>query len=313
MNAYPIKLKPIYKARIWGGKNLETLLNKEIPSLEPIGETWELSCREGDESIISNGVLEGLTLNHVLQQYGNSIIGTKYEVYMDRFPLLIKFIDAKEKLSIQVHPDDQYALAFEGDLGKTEAWYIVDAKEDSKIIYGLKDHITKKDFISSLENGSIEDTLNEIHVKAGDIIFIPAGTVHAIGEGIVIFEVQQNSDVTYRLYDWQRVGLDGKARELHIDKALDVIDFDSNNKKIVNQKLSCHVFTIEEIICVDFYMHILPGDSFEILTFIEGTGEIEYGEGNREHAKAGDTILLPASLGRYKIVGYCKLLKTYIN
>ncbi len=313
MKAYPIKLQPLYKARIWGGKNLEASLNKAISSLEPIGEAWELSCREGDESIISNGSLEGLTISDVLRQYGSAILGEKYEEYIKRFPLLIKFIDANEKLSVQVHPYDQYALAHEGDLGKTEAWYIVSANENSRIIYGLKDHLTKEGFISSLENGSIEDTLNEVQVKAGDIIFIPAGTVHAIGEGIVLFEVQQNSDVTYRLYDWQRVGLDGKARELHIDKALDVISFNNKNKTIVNQKLSCDLFTIEEIICVDSYNHILTGAYFEVLTFIEGKGEIEYGEGNREPANLGDTFLIPASLGMYKIVGGCRLLKTYIE
>ncbi len=313
MIAYPIKLQPLYKARIWGGKNLKASLNKVISSLEPIGEAWELSCREGDESIISNGCLEGLTLSDVLQQNASAILGKKYEEYIDRFPLLIKFIDANEKLSVQVHPDDQYALAFEEDLGKTEAWYIVNANENSRIIYGLKDFITKTDFISSLTNGNIEETLNEIQVKAGDIIYIPAGTVHAIGEGIVLYEVQQNSDVTYRLYDWERLGLDGKARELHIEKALDVIDFNNKNKKIVNQKLSCNLFTIEEIICVEAYKHILSGNSFEVLTFIEGKGEIEYGEGYRQHASAGDTFLIPASLGNYKILGGCKLLKTYIE
>lgn len=226
-----------YKERVWGGTSLRDRLNKKIP-YDHTGESWEVACHDNGDSIIRNGVLQGLTLKEALQVHAKEITGQDMKAD-EKFPLLIKFIDAKDKLSVQVHPEDAYAMINEnGELGKSEAWYILDAKPGAKLIAGLKDKVSKEDFIEALEKkGELEHVLNEVEVHTGDVINIPAGFVHAIEDGILLAEIQQNSDTTYRVYDWNRVGLDGKSRELHVDKSLDVIDFEGKHAKEITKGL----------------------------------------------------------------------------
>lgn len=228
---YSIKFEPVFKEKVWGGNKLAKYLSKDVSMDVKVGESWEIACHREGTSKIRNGEYKGLTLEELIKHYGDIVFGKSIEKITDRFPLLIKFIDANDKLSVQVHPDDEYAMKFEDDFGKTEMWYIVDAEPGAKLVYGLKKGITKEDFIKAIENNDFDEILREIEVKKGDVVFIPAGTIHAIGKGILIAEIQQSSDITYRVYDWNRVGLDGKPRELHIEKALDVINFDEYIEK----------------------------------------------------------------------------------
>ena len=219
----PLFFDPIYKSIIWGGRNLERIFNRSLPEGK-VAESWEISNHGKDNSIITNGEFKGKSLNELLNKFGSKLVGKKCS--SERFPLLIKLIDANDKLSVQVHPDNEYAKIHDNDLGKTEMWYIIDAKPNAKLICGVKSGTTKKQFEEAIKNNTLNEYLNYVDVKKGDTIFIPSGTVHAILDGIVIAEIQQNSDTTYRVYDWGRVGKDGKPRELHVEKALDVINFE---------------------------------------------------------------------------------------
>ena len=245
-----------------------------------------------------------------------------------RFPLLINFIDANDKLSVQVHPDDTYAYKHENEPGKTEMWYIISAKPRAKLVYGLRKHVTKEIFERAIENNTIEETLNEVEVKKGDVFFIPAGMVHAIGDGIVIAEIQQNSNTTYRVYDWDRVGLDGNPRKLHIEKALDVIDFGlefadchtvRNRRTLVSSKstilASCPYFTTELLEIKEKHTENTYNKGFHVLIGIEGTFKILYaseGQKCEEKIKKSETMVIPACIGEYTIVGKGTMIKTYI-
>lgn len=321
---YPLKFIPVYKEKVWGGKNLSGSLNKKIPEDTLIGESWELCLHRQGTSIIANGALAGKSIEEVLNKYGAEILGENHSESSGKFPLLIKYIDANDKLSVQVHPEDEYAMANEGEQGKTEMWYIVHAKPGAKLVYGLKEGISKECFKKAIEKDQIEETLNEIEVRKGDVFFIPAGTIHAIGEGIIIAEIQQNSDTTYRVYDWGRVGLDGKPRELHIKKALDAISFSNVKSKLTVEGLvmdrhgyistyfvCCPYFTMELLEIESKYADYLDGKGFQILMAIEGELQIIYNGEKRENLTIGETILLPASLGVYKIIGRGKVIKTY--
>lgn len=319
---YPIKFVPIYKEKVWGGNRLMKELLKEIAVTTEIGESWEIACHKEGTCKISNGMYRNKTLEELMHENSSEIFGKISTNFKDRFPLLVKFIDANDKLSVQVHPDDDYAMRYENDLGKTEMWYVVDAHPGAKIIYGLKKGVTKDDFIKAIERNDIASTLREVEVKKGDVIFIPAGTVYAIGKGILIAEIQQNSDVTYRVYDWDRVGMDGKPRDLHIDKALDVINFDRfvENPKIESQivarpgykiinSLSCDYFDVNVLNVDDYYGRELKGERFEILMCIDGEFDIEYGDGFESFVK-GETILVPANIGEFTLKGQGRVLKT---
>ncbi|WP_027307660.1 mannose-6-phosphate isomerase, class I [Caloramator sp. ALD01] len=317
---YPLFFQPVYKEIIWGGQNLNKIFGRSLP-YEKTAESWEVCCHKNGMSIIENGIYKEKTLQEIIDIYKEELLGTKALKY-DRFPLLIKYIDANDKLSVQVHPNDEYALKFEGDFGKTEMWYVVDAKDDAKLIYGVKEGTTKEEFKEALFNKQLEDCLNYVSVKKGDVIFIPSGTVHAILDGIVIAEIQQNSDTTYRVYDWNRVDKNGKPRELHIEKALDVIDFNISGKVVspVSQKFNgyslsniakCNYFSVDEINVENKYFDKTNGESFHIYMCIEGNGRLNY-NGEIYDISAGKTFMIPAKKEEFTIEGQLKLLKAYL-
>ncbi len=235
---YPLKFKPVYKDYLWGGGNkMSEQFGRTLPG-DCIAESWDVACHNNGMSTVSNGPLEGLPLEALFAYYRQPpLLGKDCDKY-EKFPLLIKIIDAKQRLSLQVHPEDVYANINEnGELGKNEMWYVIRAEEGSKLAIGLKDGVSKEMFAKAISDGSLGDHINYMPVSAGDVINIPAGLIHAIGEGIMIAEVQQNSDTTYRVFDWNRVGVDGKPRPpLHVDKALDVIDFDQRISKEKNSR-----------------------------------------------------------------------------
>ena len=310
---YPIIFTPDYKERVWGGKKLNTILGKEIP-FEHTGESWEIACHENGQSLVKNGEFKGLAMVELLEKHGEKIIGKNF-AKGDKFPLLIKFIDAKDKLSVQVHPEDDYAFTHEnGELGKSEAWYILQANEGSKLVAGIKDGVTKELFEEKLKNNELEEVLNEVEVKAGDVLDIPAGLLHAIGDGILLAEIQQNSDTTYRVYDWGRVGLDGNPRELHIQKSIDVIDFDQKHSKdlVKGVKATYDGFSMTEFVRNDYFvLQELVVDTeyvqeklvadFEIYMCVKGSCKIEYNEETLEVA-FGESFIMPSSMTSYKIV-----------
>lgn len=326
---YPLKLKPIYKEYIWGGKKLKERFGKDIPS-NITAESWEVACHPNGMSIVDNGVLEGKTLKNLIDEYGIKLLGEKTENQsMEKFPLLIKLLDASDKLSVQVHPDDQYAFENEnGELGKTEMWYIIDAEPEAQIVYGVKSGVSKQEFAQSIINGDIQDKLNYVSVRAGDVFFIPAKTLHALGKGILVAEIQQNSDTTYRVYDWDRIEADGKPRQLHTDKALDIIDFSDKVRKeklkgktiheganIRTKLVSCEYFSVEKLNIKDMSYEKLDGSSFNIIMIIKGYGSIKFNNQNtkqEELFKEGDTFLIPAFMGEYEIVGKCEIIKSYL-
>jgi len=233
---YPLTFKPIFQERVWGGRNLEKLYGKPLPAGVPVGESWEISDRPGDVSVITNGPLAGKDLHWLVENHREELLG-RAELQHDRFPLLLKILDAQDKLSLQVHPPERVAIATGGD-PKTEMWYIADAAPGAELYVGLKRGVTRAEFIRKIGDGSVADCFHRVPVKAGDAMFLPSGRVHAIGAGIVIFEIQQNSDTTFRVFDWNRVGLDGKPRELHIDESLACIDFEDFEPALVQSRFS---------------------------------------------------------------------------
>lgn len=336
MNPYPIKFEPIFKEKIWGGEKLKTLLNKNLPDNTTIGESWELSDRPEGISIVKNGEYKGLSIKQLMSNFGNDIIGLLYEKYKAQFPLLIKFINANDILSVQVHPDDVYAMNIENDLcGKTEMWYVLHAEENSKIIAGLKKFDNdlhnlqgadfKRKILQSIKDGNLELLLNEFTVNRGDVIFIPPGRIHSIGKGVVLAEVQQNSDRTYRLYDWNRLE-NGKPRALHIEKAIECIDVDTKlpdkiipklvkdeNNFRLSELISCSYFSVE---LLELYGSVSESSNgrFMIYMNIEGNADIVYGDGKIEGLSLGETVLIPSCMGKYVIEAVnCKMLKIYID
>jgi len=307
VSPYPLILKPIFKEKPWGGRRLETLLGKNLPPDVPIGESWELTIRPEEKSVIANGPLAGKTLFEVCALYGISPFED------GRFPLLVKFIDAQDTLSVQVHPDDRYVSLHEDthDSGKNEMWHIIHAEPGSSIILGLKEGVTREAIRKALEDKSLENCLNTVPVTEGDTFFIPAGTVHTIGRGIVLAEIQQNSDITYRLYDWDRVDKKGNSRELHIEKALDVINFSSTDTKKIeeitvyegeNKKtvlVNCPYFVSELLEISEEVVQTVP-DNFSIISILDGRLTITFNNGEVNAVK-GDTVFLPAGSDDYKL------------
>lgn len=318
---YPLKFKPIYKQVIWGGDKLNKLYNRELP-FSNVGESWDVSCRKDDMGIIANGIFKERSIKDIL--YGNpkEYLGSKFDVNSE-FPLLIKLIDANDNLSVQVHPDDIFAQEVEKyNFGKTEIWYILDAPKDSFLILGIKDNISKEDFKNAVDENNIESCLNKLYVKKGDVVNIPAGLVHAITKGVVLAEIQQNSDITYRIYDYNRKGIDGKPRELHIDKALDVINFDKTQNPIKGITVSSTCNNMTYYIANKYFAVIKyevngcfeeasDEEKFYIFTCVEGNCSIE-GKDYKESLETGDSIFIPALLGEYSIVGKCTLLKSFV-
>jgi len=321
----PFIFEPVYKETIWGGRNLEKVLNKNLPPDKKIGESWEVADHPNGTSIIATGDLKGKTFSEVFKIYRKDILGPKlYEKYKERFPLLIKFIDAQDKLSVQVHPDDNYAFKNEnGSSGKTEAWYIVDAKPDSFLIAGFSRPTSKEEFEEKLQKEEVENLLGKIPVKKDDFIFIPAGRVHAIMPGIIINEIQQNSDITYRVYDWNRKKEDGKPRELHIKQSLETMNYnDYNVKKATIKKIDQNVslltknsfFIIEKIELKNSFKNFstVQTESFHICSVIQGKGSLKWEKGQLV-IKTGDTFLVPYSCDLYSIEGKeITIIRSYI-
>jgi mannose-6-phosphate isomerase len=234
---YPLTFQPIFKERVWGGRELERLYKKDLPPKVPIGESWEISDRAGDENLITNGPLAGKTLRWLMENHASEVLGNVKPAAGNRFPLLCKILDAREKLSLQVHPPANKAAELGGE-PKTEMWYIADATPDADLFAGLKRGVTRAEFENKIQSGEVAECFHQIPVRAGDAMFLPSGRVHAIGAGLVIFEIQQNSDTTYRVFDWNRVGLDGKPRELHVEQSLASIDFNDFEATLVDGEFS---------------------------------------------------------------------------
>lgn len=315
-----LKLIPPVKDYIWGG----TRLSKEydITSFcDRQAEAWMLSCHKDGESVISGGPYDGRTLSDVLSNEGKSFLGKNCEKF-DFFPVLIKLIDAKDNLSVQVHPTDDYALKNENQYGKTEAWYILDCCEGAQIIYGLKEDMTKQQLRSSIENGTLLDKVNRIDVKKGEMYFIPGGTIHAICKGILLAEIQQNSNVTYRVYDYGRLQ-NGKPRELHIDKAVDVINLKAVPPEptvpIIEHSgdyeavclTKCEYFTVRRLEIKDSAVFEADDTSFVSLVAVEGNGVVRHGDSFTTLYK-GESVFIPASLGEYEIMGEVTVIETRV-
>lgn len=324
MKLYPLKFNYIYKEKIWGGNKLEKIYNRKLPN-KSIGESWEVAAHPHGTSIIKNGRYKGINIQDLIDKYPDEMLGNRIEAeYRERFPLLIKILDANEKLSVQVHPNDDYASRIENEPGKTEMWYILDAKPGAKLIYGLKPGTNKKIFSEAIKKGCLEKYLNKVEVEKGDIFYIPSGTIHALEEGILLAEIQQNSDTTYRVYDWNRVEIDGKPRELHIKKALDVIDFKKNiekkntplTRKYKTYKRSflaaCPYFITEKIEVNKDYALNPEGKRFYVIINIQGKGNI-HSNGRYYQLNPGDTYFLPAELRNIRISGKVEFLLTYLN
>ena len=316
--SYPMKLVAATVEAVWGGKRLMNEKWNKHTNGSNIAESWELSCHEKGESIVVNGEFSSRRLSGVLEE-NPQFLGKKAREF-SFFPILVKLIDSKDNLSIQVHPDDEYALKNEGEYGKTEMWYIVDAKKGSGVYCGFKEPVSKQKLEEALKDGTVTSLLNFIEVKKGDCLFIPAGTVHAICGGILLCEVQQNSSVTYRLYDYDRIDASGNKRELHIGKALEVIDSDKvvtpneNSKAIdgnVIQLASCKYFTACELTCNEEYVLNVDEDSFVSLTVVDGSGAI-MADGNCISLDLGDTVFLPAGLGEVTLYGNLKAISAKV-
>lgn len=307
------KLKPSFKDYLWGGQKLKEDYGKET-DLKPLAESWEVSTHADGPSYILGGEYDGLTLEEYLKEKNNAPLGKRGQTF-DRFPVLVKFIDALEELSIQVHPDDEYGLEHENEYGKTEMWYILEAESGAKIYYGTNEEITKEEFAESIINQTVLDKLNHVEVEKGDVIFVEAGTIHAIGRGIVLCEVQQNSNTTYRVYDYHRKDADGKLRDLHVDKALDVSTLTPLNtdfkpagelKKHENHTTqllaSCEYFTTSKVDVNGAFTHDVSDESFEAVIVIEGSMSIE-AEDKVLELKKGESAFVDAGTHNIKIDG----------
>ena len=316
-----LKLTPAIKDYIWGG----TRLSKEFDMVsftDRQAEAWVLSCHEAGHSIVENGEDKGRTLAEVIAEKGKACLGTNCEKF-SFFPILIKLIDARDNLSVQVHPDDEYAMRVEGEYGKTEAWYIMDCDEGAEIIYGFKKDITKEEFRKSIEENTLLEYVNRVKVKKGDIFFIEAGTLHAICKGILLAEVQQNSNTTYRVYDYGRLQ-DGKPRELHVEKALDVTStkaIDASGKPMgetvkkdgYSETLltSCELFTMKRLDIEEKAVVTADSTSFVSLVCLEGNGVVMHGDTCVTLYK-GESVFIPASYGDVEVLGNLTVIESRV-
>lgn len=325
---YPLKFNPILINKIWGGKRLESVLKKKVGNLQSVGESWELSGVKNNVSNVSNGFLSGKNLNELIENYKGSLVGNKiFNQFGTEFPLLIKFIDANDYLSIQVHPDDEMAKIRHNTYGKTELWYIIEAKKDAELIVGFNQEMNKEKYMQQVDAGNLQKVLNIEKVKPGDVFFMPAGRVHATGPGILFAEIQQTSDITYRIYDWDRVDDQGKERELHTNLAVDAIDYklitdfktpyltskNNTNKIIQSNFFSTNILVFDCDIKKDYSAL----DSFVIFMGLEGTTQIQYHENEPiVLLEKGETILMPACLNNITLIPEneeSKILEIYID
>ena len=317
--SYPLQFTPIFKDRIWGGTKLKTELNKEIPN-DMTGESWEISAVEDNVSFVSNGFYKGKSLSEIIQQFPNEILGIAiYGKFGTAFPLLFKYLDAKQDLSIQVHPNDEMAKKYHNSFGKTEMWYVVQADEKARIIVGFKKQSSKNEFLKNIEYKTVLDVLDSKIAKNGDVFFLETGTVHAIGAGLVIAEIQQTSDVTYRIYDFDRKDSNGNYRELHNELAQNAINYKKfeaqiDYKKIPNQSnltVNCQYFTTNYLPLDGKIIVKEKTNHFTVYMCVEGNFEIMLN--NKIYAyQKGDTILIPAKINTFEMSGKATLLEIFI-
>jgi len=322
---YPLKFHPIFKDKIWGGEKIRSILKKDFAPLENCGESWEVSGYQNNESIVKNGSLAGLNLNEMVDTYKDRLLGNRViKKFNGNFPLLIKFIEANDDLSIQVHPDDELAQRRHQSFGKTEMWYIVQADENATLYTGFNRKMDKDTYLKNFNEGTLLDILNIEKVVADDVFFIPPGRIHTIGKGILLTEIQQSSDLTYRIYDFDRKDQLGNKRELHLDNALDAMDYNfyKEYKTLYEDKtdipfeiVKSRYFTTNKLLLQsELERNITDLDSFVIYICLEGNGAIRYGN-EKTSITMGDVALIPAELGQFNLVpeNYLKLLETYIT
>jgi mannose-6-phosphate isomerase len=318
---YPLMFQPILKDKIWGGEKLHQHFNKDSKSTQ-LGETWEVSTVPGDISVVSNGDLKGKSLQELLNTYKADFLGeNNFKRFGEQFPLLIKFIDAKQDLSIQLHPNDELAKTRHNSFGKTEMWYVMQADKDANLIVGFNKDVDKEIYLKHLKDNSLTKILNFDKVKEGDTYFIEAGRVHAIGAGVLLAEIQQTSDVTYRVYDWDRVDTDGNERELHNDIAIDAFDFEmkddfrvsyEKHKNTSNEMVSCPFFITNFIEMDTNLKKENTQDSFMIYMCLDGEVEVTTDNSTTIISK-GETVLIPAAVKSYNLkTDYVKLLEVYV-
>ncbi|MCH5238894.1 MAG: class I mannose-6-phosphate isomerase [Muribaculaceae bacterium] len=316
----PLSFLPYLKSVIWGGEKIKVYKGINTDQ-EKIGESWEISAVPGHVSVVEEGLYKGMSLNDLIDEFGSQLLGESVtKKYGKNFPLLIKFIDAADNLSVQVHPDDQLARKRHNSLGKTEMWYIIDAEPDAKIFSGLNREITPEEYKKRVEEGTFAETLAEHSSNPGDVFFLPAGRIHAIGAGNLLAEIQENSDVTYRIYDYDRRDANGNPRELHTDLAKDAIDYKvydnykeeapSESEKEVTLA-ECEHFVTKRLIIDGNKTIVTDGHSFEILICLEGNVKIICSEGST-HLNAGHSALIPAKVKQFTLEGKAKLLSTHL-
>ena len=318
-----LKLTAPCKDYIWGGNRLREEYGKKLDS-DKIAESWELSCHKDGQSVICGGEFDGKTLSEFIAAKGKSVLGTNCERF-EYFPILIKLIDAKDNLSVQVHPSNDYAMRVEGEYGKTEMWYIVDCDEGAELLYGFRHDITKEEFARRIADNTLLEVTNNVPVHKGDVFFIEAGTLHAIGKGILIAEIQQNSNTTYRIYDYGRVGTDGKPRQLHVDKAVDVTVLTppkypttavGNPLKVEGGVMtllrSCEYFTVHKPELDGTARLEADSSSFDSLLVLDGEAEIS-AAGESVKAKKGDSVFVTAGTGKYTVSGKGEIIITDID
>ncbi|MGN0664941.1 MAG: type I phosphomannose isomerase catalytic subunit [Huintestinicola sp.] len=320
--SYPIKLKPAFKDYLWGGTRLRDDFGKDC-DFDKIAESWELSCHKDGNSVVANGEFAGLTLAEYIEKQGKAVLGSNCQRF-DNFPILIKLIDAKDNLSVQVHPDNEYAQRVEGEYGKTEMWYIVDCDEGASLLYGFKHEISKDEFRERIENNTLLEVTNSVPVKKGDVFFIEAGTLHAIGKGILIAEIQQNSNTTYRIYDYGRVGADGKPRQLHIDKAVEVTNLcpakqypetpvitnDGWSSKLL---ASCEYFTVNALDISSKASLEATEKSFVNILVVDGNCVLSSSGCEDMNITKGESVFIPAGFGSFELSGSCTAVMTNIG
>lgn len=321
---YPLKFQPLFKDKLWGGDKIKTVLGMDFGNLPNCGEVWVISGYPENVSVVQNGFLKGNDLNELISVYMGDLVGDAvYEEFGDEFPLLLKFIDARDWLSIQVHPDDELAQKRQMRNGKTEMWYIIEADKDSQLITGFKEKIDRETYLKYLEEDKLPEILNYETVKSGDVFFMPAGRVHATGPGILLAEIQQSSDATYRIFDWNRIDAAGMKRELHTAQALDAIDYavplhykteyaTSKNRTATLVKspyFTTNILEFDQPITKD----LEEMDSFVIYMCVEGAGKLAWGE-NSVDIKKGDAVLVPNIIDEILLdpEGTAKLLEVYL-
>ncbi|MBR5246613.1 MAG: class I mannose-6-phosphate isomerase [Clostridia bacterium] len=314
---YILKLNPVFKDYLWGGTKLRNEYGFKS-DLSKLAEGWMLSCHKDGENTIENGELAGKTLSEVVKS-NPEILGENGKKF-EYFPILIKLIDAKDDLSVQVHPDNEYAMRVENEYGKTECWYILDCEEDAELIYGFNRTISSEEFKEKIADNTFLETVNKVKVKKGDLFFIEAGTLHAIGKGILLAEIQQNSNTTYRVYDYGRLGADGKPRDLHVAKAIDVTNCtppvrstdpegelvvcDGYSKQLLTK---CELFNVEKVNISNIYVSKADEKTFVSVLVTDGIGKIDEIE-----IKKGDSLFIPANYGEFKICGNIEVIITRI-